>query len=256
MNRRILSAVAAVLLATIGTLTLVAWANGAEGRALAGVQAVDVLVVREQIAKGTKAEDLGTRVGAQQVPAKVQAAGAVKTIDDLLGKVALVDLVPGEQLVASRFGTTEALAAQSGVPVPPGLQEVAVSLEPQRAVGGQLKPGSTVGFVASFEPFEDINGSGKKSPNTTHFTLHKVLVTNVQVEELAPKEEKEAEGQEGEATPNLAPTGSLLVTLAVDAPSVERIVFAAEFGLIWLTAEPAEAPQDGTKIVTRDNIYQ
>ncbi|MDP8928142.1 MAG: RcpC/CpaB family pilus assembly protein [Actinomycetota bacterium] len=248
MNRRILSAAVAVLLATIGTLTLVAWAKGAEGRALAGVQAVEVLVVREQIAKGTKGEDLGPRVAAEQVPAKVQAAGAVKSTDELKGKVALVDLVPGEQLVASRFGTAEVLAAQSGVPIPPGLHVVTISLEPQRAVGGELKPGSTVGFVASFQ-----SGDGAGQKETTHFTLHKVLVTNVQGEQLPADKKK---GEDGEETRNQAPNGNLLVTLAVDAPSVERVVFAAEFGLVWLTVEPAEAPEDGTKLVTRDNIYQ
>ncbi len=83
-----------------------------------------------------------------------------------------------------------------------------------------------------------------------------MLVTNVQVDQLPAEKKKGEKGEEGEATPNLAPSGNLLVTLAVDAPSVERIVFAAEFGLIWLTVEPADAPEDGTKIVTRDNIYQ
>ena len=37
-----------------------------------------------------------------------------------------------------------------------------------------------------------------------------------------------------------APTDSLLVTLALDAPSVEKVVYAAEFGTVWLSNEPDE----------------
>jgi hypothetical protein len=48
----------------------------------------------------------------------------------------------------------------------------------------------------------------------------------------------------------------VLVTLAMDAPSVERVVYGAEWGKLWLAAEPANAPQGGTKIVNAGNVYQ
>ena len=63
----------------------------------------------------------------------------------------------------------------------------------------------------------------------------------------------QAAGDESKAAG--APTGKLLVTLALDAPSVERVVFAAEHGTVWLSAEPSDAPEDGTKIVERGNVY-
>ena len=66
--------------------------------------------------------------------------------------------------------------------VPAGLQELTVSLDPTRAVGGSLRVGDTVGVVLSFEPF-DLPGSEDQSPNTTHLTFHKVLVTAVQFAE-------------------------------------------------------------------------
>ena len=56
--------------------------------------------------------------------------------------------------------------------------------------------------------------------------------------------------------PGKAPTGQFLVTLALDAPSAERLVFAAEHGTIWLSLEPSDAPDGATKIVTGENIYQ
>ena len=261
MKRRIIGVVAAVVLAAVGTAVLVAYVRAAERRALAGEITVDVLVVREAIPQGATIADIARKVTAQQVPSKVRAQDALDSLDDLDGKVAAVDLVPGEQLVASRLVQPEAVVAAGEVKVPSGLQQVSVALEPQRAVGGQVKPGDTVGFFASFDPF-DIDGAvpgegseGEKTPNTTHLTLHKVLVTNVQVEQL-PAEQPEAGDTKGKAQPDLAPTGNLLITLAVDAPAAERVVFAAEFGKVWLSAEPEDAPEGGTQIQTRGTIYQ
>src|SRR3712207_556137 len=103
MNRRIIGSVVAVILAALGTFTLVAYVQGAEDRAIAGEQVVPVLVVRQDVSKGTRAEDLGEAVEVERVPAKVKAEGAVSDLAALSGKVAAVDLVAGEQVVASRF---------------------------------------------------------------------------------------------------------------------------------------------------------
>ena len=52
-----------------------------------------------------------------------------------------------------------------------------------------------------------------------------------------------------------APSNELLVTLALSSPEVEQVVFAAEFGHIWLTAENADADENGTRIVTLGQAY-
>jgi pilus assembly protein CpaB len=248
MNRRIIGIVAAVLLAAVGTLVLVAFVKGAENRALAGEQTVDVLVVTEAVSRETPAADLAAMVTTEQVPAKVRAEGSVDDLDDLEGRVAAVDLMPGEQLVASRFVTPAQLSEQSEVEVPEGMQEVTISLEPQRAVGGQIAPGDTVGLLTSLRPEDE------GAPDVTKMILQKVLVTNVQVEQLPAQA---AEGDEGTETqgPALAPTGNLLITFAVDVPKVERIVFSAEFGTIWLTNQPDSTDENGSEIRDGGNIY-
>lgn len=248
MNKRILGIVAAVVLAAVGTLVLVAFVKGAENRALAGEQIVDVLVVSEAVIRDTPAADLADMVVTEQVPVKVRAEGSVDDLDDLEGRVTAVDLMPGEQLVASRFVTPAQLAEESEVDVPEGLQEVTISLEPQRAVGGQITPGDTVGLVTSLRP-ED-----QELPDTTKMILHKVLVTRVQVEQL-PTQPDEDEAGTGSQGPELAPTGNLLITLAVDVPQVERIVFSAEHGTIWLTNEPETVDEGGSETRHGGNIY-
>lgn len=257
MNRRVIGAVAAVLLATVGGLVLFAWVQSAEQRALAGEATVDVLVVREPVEEGEAAADLGAKVETEQVPAKVAAEGSVDDLADLEGTVAAVDLQPGEQVISSRFLQPAQFREQSGVEVPEGLQEIALQLEAQRVVGGQLRPGDTAGVFLSFEPFEDVDGSGEKIGNETHLTFHKVLVTNVQVDRTAqPTPEPDADDDAQADEPGAAPGGPLHVTLAVDAAQAERIVFGAEFGRIWLSKEPATANEDGTGVQNRGTIYE
>lgn len=261
MNRRAIGFIAAVVLAAFGTFVLLTYVRSAEDRALAGEQTVEVLVARAAIDKGAPAESLASLVERERVPAKVRAQGSVADLDDLEGKVAAVDVLPGEQIVNARFVTPEQLVAQSEVEVPDGFHEVTVSLEPQRVIAGQLLPGETVGVFMSFDgaggggsqAAEGGDDPAKSETNTTHLTLHKVLVTNVQTDTRSQVEE--APNDPANPRPKPVPGGNLFVTFALDAPSAERLIFAAEFGRIWLSAEPANAPEDGTTIQDRGTVY-
>jgi pilus assembly protein CpaB len=243
MGKRVIGVVAAVLLAAVGTLSLVGYVRGAESRALAGQETVEVFVLDQEVPEDTPAEELATLVSRERIPAKVRATDSVDDLETLEGMVTSVNLVPGEQLVSSRFATPAQLAEASVVDVPEGLQEVTVSLEPQRAVGGTVRPGDVVGVLASFLWDDD-------PKNTTKMNHQQVLVTNVQVEQLPSTPE---EG--GEDAPALAPTGGLLITLAVDVEQAERIVFAAEHGTVWLTAQDEDTDQGGSTVRDPGNIY-
>jgi pilus assembly protein CpaB len=116
MRRRVTGIVAALVLASLGTVMLVVYVQSARDEAVAGERMVDVLVVSDDIEKGTKAADIDDLVDTKQVPAKVRADGAVADLADLDDEsVAAVDLVPGEQLVASRF-VSRSEAARGDIP--------------------------------------------------------------------------------------------------------------------------------------------
>src|SRR5688572_24703772 len=148
MNRKIIGAIAAVVLAAMGTFVLVAFVQGAEQRALAGERLTQVYVVAQPIRKGTEGEALRQALTVERVPLKVRAAGAVSDLADVEDKVTAVDLLPGEQLVEARFISPEDVSAGQ-VDVPDGLLETTIALAPQRAVGGNVKPGDTVALTAS-----------------------------------------------------------------------------------------------------------
>jgi len=243
MQRRITGIVAAVVLAIFGTIVLVAYVQSAHNNAAAGEQKVPVLVVTKTITRGTQASAIAGSVKTVQVPTNVKATGAVADLTSLKGLVAASDLVVGEEILSSRFVSPEVAAA--GI-APPDKDRVTISLDPERVIGGQLHAGDTVAVVMSFQ-WDNTNNPWQTN-KTTHMTLHQVLVTAVQ-SDSSNQTSKSANAV------NAAPTGKFLVTLAVDAASVERVVFAAEWGKIWLSAEPSTAPQDGTKVVTGLNVY-
>ncbi|NEK84624.1 hypothetical protein GCU60_02430 [Blastococcus saxobsidens] len=241
MRRRLLAAAAALVLIAVGTVVLVSYVRGAEARAFAGASTVQVLVADALIPAGTAGSALGDLVRIEVLPAKAALAGRVTDLAILADRVATVDLQAGEQLLDSRFVRPDALQTPGTVPVPDGLQEVSIVLEPQRAVGGRLAAGDRVGLVVSMA-----------DPGTTHSVLHEVLVTQVQGAPAPP-----APPAEGAAAPvaGPAPSGSLMITFAVTAAQAEAIVFGAEHASIWLTLEPADPDVSRTQVLTPDTIY-
>lgn len=244
--RRLLAAFAALLLLVVGTVVLLAYVRGADSRALAGVRTVQVLVADELIPEGTPAGRLADMVRTEIVPAKSAVDGRVRDLDALAGRVTTVDLLPGEQLLAARFERPEDLRAPSTVDVPAGLQEVSILLEPQRAVGGRLAAGDTVGvYLSQVLP----DGTAQTSS-----VLHRVLVTQVQGAPTAPAQDAGAETDTAAAaTP--APAASLLLTLAVNARDAESVIFGAEHGTLWLSLEPDGAQTGGTRVLDPGTIY-
>jgi pilus assembly protein CpaB len=245
--RRLLAAFAALLLLVVGTVVLLAYVNGADARALAGVRTVQVLVADQLIPEGTSGSQLDALVRTETVPVKTAVAGRVTALASLSGRVATVDILPGEQLLSARFAKPGDLHAPGAVTVPAGLQEVSVLLEPQRAVGGRLAAGDTVGVV--------ISQTDQGGVPATHAVLHKVLVTQVQG---APAPVDPAAAKKDPATASsgtAAPSASLMITLAVSAAQAEAVVFGIEHGTIWLSLEPDGAQTGGTDVVTPDTIY-
>ncbi len=246
MRRRLLAATAALVLVVAGTAVLLAYVRGADARALAGVRTTEVLVVDRLVPEGTPADALADAVRTELLPVKAVPEGAVIDLGALAGQVATADLQPGEQLLASRFAHPEDVAVPGTVAAPEGTSEVSVLLEPQRAVGGRLAAGDTIGVYVSMELEND---AGKRI-GVTHATLHDVLVTQVQG---APADVEG--GAETASTGGAAPAGSLMVTVAVPSRDAELVVFGMEHGTVWLALEPEGADDSGTKIVTQGNVY-
>ncbi|WP_138414202.1 Flp pilus assembly protein CpaB [Sinomonas gamaensis] len=240
MKSRLVAGAAALVAAIIGVALVISYAGGADARAQAGMKPTDVLVVAKPVPAGTTAEQLGDFVQLKTLPASAIASTALHSLDGTSGKVVSTALQPGEQVLSDRLVAPNSLSAPGTVPVPAGLQEVSFQLGPDRAVGGRIQAGDVVGIFLSF----DHGALPSGGPESTQLTYHTVLITSVQG--------GQAPSSDNSGKPATAP---LLITAAVTDAQATKIVFAAQFGTIWLSKEQQNA-QGPTTTIDRGKVYQ
>ncbi|QNE16504.1 flagellar biosynthesis protein FlgA [Pseudarthrobacter sp. NBSH8] len=247
-----LAGTAAIALAIVGALLIIFYAQGADQRAVAAMNPVTVLVVKKAIPAGTPVDQMAASLTIEKVPGTGVAGSALSTLENSAGTVSAVDLIPGEQLLAERLVAPETVKAEGTVEIPAGFQEVSFEVEPKRVVGGRIDVGDHVGFFLSFD-----NGAFKAKPEdaTTQLTLRKVLVTAVQRAPQTTPAEKPADGHPSPQDTTL-PEGSLMLTVAVNDVDAGKIVFASEFGRLWLTKEPLDAQDNGPRIERKEVVYK
>lgn len=256
MKTRLLGGLAALLLAIVGSVLMFNYAQAADSRAQQGLEPVEVLVVQKSVTAGTPVSKLSESLKLTSLPGTAVPSDAVKSLDDFADKVTSVDLQPGEQLLQSRLVDPNSLAAPGTVPVPAGMEEISVLLEPQRVIGGQLAAGDTVGVYISYKLDDKasvdapVNNDIKGFKEFTGKAFHQVLVTSIQ--QAPPETSKDTTAADGPALPS----GSVYVTLAREDVDASEIVFGAEFGKIWLSKETDASKDSKPGLVTLGKVTQ
>jgi pilus assembly protein CpaB len=253
-RRRIFGIVIATILAIAGTVALVGYVQSAKNHAEAKEALVDVYVVNKVIPKGADAETVKSSVSIDKVPQRLMQPGAITNLSELGSKVTTVDLQPGDQLLLARLADKQQVDAELKDKV-----QISAQLTPERAVGGALAKGDTVGVYLSFPPFDtNVPSSDTTTPaktaNTSHLEFQHILVTNVQTTR-EPVTQDQNSGSNTNAGATQVVGSELVVTLALTPEQSERFVFATEFGHVWLSNEPATVADDGTKLITLGNAY-
>jgi pilus assembly protein CpaB len=248
MIRRLIIALVALLVAAAGGVLTYLYASAADSRAMARMEPTQVLVVAEPIAAGTPAEELARSLTVAELPRAAVVAGGVTDLADVAGMQTSADLQPGEQLLSSRFVAPEAAAGE--IEVPTDMHELSIRLETQRVIGGELRPGDTVGVFVSATIETTVPGAEETQQEMiTHLVLHKVLVTDVRGAATVTTNDAGEQVEEEAAE-------SVMVTLALSPADAERVVFAQEFASIWLSLEGAEVPEDGTQTVDAEVLFR
>ncbi len=285
-KRRIIGIVAAVLLALVGTVSLVGYVRSAKDKAVADEALVDVYVVDQFVPKGAEPDTIKSSVSIEQVPARLKQPGAITQLDAVGDNVAASDLQPGDQLVAARLTAKDLVADEVSDKV-----QISALLDAERAVGGSIQKGDLVGVYMSFDPF-DVEVAGQntavtagadpaavealtdptivgdsadtanadpstttgptKTPNVSRLEFQHVLVTNVQTINT-PVSAGDTTDDKG-AIEQVTGT-QYVVTLALSPEQSERFVFATEYGKVWLSLDPATVTDDGTRPVNLANVY-
>jgi pilus assembly protein CpaB len=227
MRNRALAVLVAVALAATATASLLAYVRAADRRAVSGQRPLPVLVARARIPAGTTGEQAQNRglVERAELPRRAVARDALRSVGQLAGRVAAVDIVAGEQLLASRWVGPGQAGGAALLPIPAGHQAVSISLDATRQVSGFVTPGDHVSLLVSL----DQRGGGR----VTRFLLQDAAVLAVGATAAPNPEARGPRAGQAGASP-------ATVTLAVPSGDVERVVFAAENGSLYLTLLPPD----------------
>jgi pilus assembly protein CpaB len=250
MKRRILAVLVAVSLALVGCLAVVAYVRAADQRAIAGREAVWVLVATKRIPAGTTAERIrsGGYVERVAMPATTVPVGALSELDAELNDLTLTADVQAAQLLL-RGLLGESAEVSGGLPLPEGQLAVSVEMTMAGRVADFVRPGSK---VAVFDTFTLQEGKGRIPAGdglSRGYELNqatRVLLPRVEVIAVGQRGTDEATGPapaagatpaaDGDAKPKAkAKAGAtVLVTVAVTQPEAERLVHAAQTGALYL----------------------
>jgi pilus assembly protein CpaB len=145
MKRSVLVLGLALVLATVGTLAVAYYVRQADARALAGKDAVTVLVADQVVPDGTTARD-AQQAGVLRVepmPADSVPADALGEVGpDVAPLVAGTDIQPGQLVLRSLF--VDRKPVSNPLPIPAGKVAVTIQLGVPQEVAGYVVPGAEV----------------------------------------------------------------------------------------------------------------
>ena len=244
MQSKVLAILIAVVLALVATAALVVYVNGADRRAISNQEPTLVWVAAQTIPAGTSGQTAKNteKIKQEAVAKKDVVPGAVRSLAQIQNLRAAVDIQLGEQLLLKRWVGIEDVAGRGLLQIPEGHQAVAIGMDAVRQVAGFVTPGDTVSLVLT------MNLRGQER---SQFLLQNIRVLAVGATALANSAAQGGGGRVNQGKGQVA-----AVTLAVPQEKVQKVVFAAEHGSIYMTllASPdaPEVPSGGG--VTEGNV--
>jgi pilus assembly protein CpaB len=231
-NTRVIAIVLAVLLAGIAAVALLSYVRGVETRTQQEYEPVDAFVATERIAAGTSAEAAvaGGQIEPRAIPQASLPANAVGALTQIEGTVAIVDILPGEVIVADRFG--ESTAAPRGLrEIPQDKEAISVQVGVVQGVAGFISPGDQVSVIAELQqPAAEVPDDEEGQPDGEG-TVVRYLLQDVEVLAVGRRVIQEGEDQ-------VQQTEQVLMTLALEPEDAERLVFAFNNGSLHFTLLP------------------
>jgi pilus assembly protein CpaB len=245
MGRRTVLLIVAALIAALGTSMVFFYVRGADSRAEATQQPVQVLKATARIEPGETMADAQSagKVQMGTVPRKQVLTGAVNTAAGMEDQVALSTIYPNEQIVTAKFG---AAGDQQTLTIPDGNIAISVNLSDTGRVAGFVSPGANVAVFASGTVDNATSGG-----DFTRLLLPRVPVIAVGATTVIRKTTTDAAG--AQTTEQLPKT---LFTLSLTQDQAERVMFASthgelSFGLLNDTSKVTPAPG-----VTAKNLFE
>lgn len=241
MKWRILAVVLAFIFGMVGAYAAIVYLNGVETTLKKAARPVTVIQARQDIPKGTTADEIASRdlFEKRSIPREYASPGALSSLAPVSGMILAVSLTKGEQFTATKFQEEREMGLSFSIPA--GMVAVSVPVDDMRGVAGFLKAGDKVDVLATFTP------SGGKP--VTRILLQKVEV-------LAVGSAAQPDTKSRQSTTR-ASTQKQTITLSVTASDAEKVVFAQEEGTIWIALLPAKGAGGAlTQGRSHDNVFK
>lgn len=239
--------IAAIAVGALAAFMIFNYVGGVEDKANEGAERVDVFVVRQDIPKGLpgeQARDEGYIVQ-DKIPREFLPATAVRSLDQIDGRVALNNLAANQVLVDGMF--VDPAQAQIGFSarIPDNQVAVTVSIDEVHGVAGLLVPGDKVDLLVASSTGSDSGSdaasdtgeaSSVPSGGESRVVYHSVEILAIgQTATPQPGENITAAGAEG-TTATTAPVvaSSGLITFLVPLEAAQLIT-ALDPGQLYLT---------------------
>lgn len=216
MGRRTVILIVALVIAMVGSAMVYLYVRGADERAQAEQEPVEVLKAVAQIEPGeslTQAQAAG-KLELQPVPREQLLEGVMDSVGESGGLVALSTVFPNEQVTTSKFG---APGEQDQLTLEDGQIAISVDVQGAQNVAGFVSPGSEVAIF--YLPTGESPFLRLLLPKVKVIAVGQTTVTT-----------STTTTEEGAQTTQEVPT--TLYTLAVDQKEAQKIMYAANNGTL------------------------
>lgn len=225
MGRRTLLLVAALVVASLGTLLIFAYVRDADDRALKDQEPQKVLVAKTLIKAGTSGADAQSNAAfeTRNIPASAVIEGALSEIRPIENLVAVADIFPGEQIITAKFATS---GETTILPIASGKIAISVQMGDPQRVAGFVQPGSEVVIFVS----GDVIVRGANATITENKAITTVLLPRVKVLAIGPTTLRTtATGAAG----NKESLPTAILSLETTQAEAQKIIFAQNNGDLY-----------------------
>jgi pilus assembly protein CpaB len=227
----------AAVLAILATGAVYLYVRGVQNNS-GGASTTSVIVAKEDIAVGTKLDDVIAHGGVtfRKFPKADVVRGAVTDIAEIKGRLTSAPIVAGEQITSARLAGSSNQPTGGALGIPQGYEAVTISLQAPQAGGGEVHQGDHVSIYATFSDITVLPGSvrgylaGKFPSDTTQRKMPDFITT------IAPDVQvlKVLQGTIS-ATNQQA---NIALTLALKPDDAARVLFADQKGTMWIALLP------------------
>lgn len=202
----------------------------------------DVVVTTQNVLANTALDERFIQV--VKVPRKYVQPGALRSPQEVVGRVSAVPMLPGSQILGTTLleGGRESLSFN----VPRGMRVIAIAVNDITGVGGELRPRNVVDLIGVFEYGVPSGSQGGQITYAQERTEAITIAQNVQImsvgmdpRALAEQAQAAAEKGKDAPMPNAAPpppAGAITnVCLLVTPQQVQEIILAQQIGTMTLS---------------------